>query len=591
MKLLYSLLFSIIILIFPQPIFAQENWVINEFSADITIQQDGVVKVVEKIEVDFSSVEKHGIYRDIPVIYSGDNESKIYTEIDVVNVQQDQNSAEYKLIRDDSNYLRIRIGDADRVISGKHTYVLTYFAKGVLASYDTHDELYWNTTGNYWEVPIQKAVAEVRIPEDGITDVVCFSGFLGERDACKLSKTSRTSHFESISPLAPGEGLTIVVGYTKGMMPILQIERPKTFGEKLLEPESVLLFLFAFLSGIVGVVLIWWRNGRDFAWNKKQLFDPDAKSYVRPMGTYEPIIVEYEPPEKLRPAEIGVLMDERADTLDITATIIDLATRGYLIITEVPKKWLFGTVDYDLSTTSKSHDGLISYEKELLSHLFKNRKNVKVSNLKTTFYEELQKVKEKLYEESMAKNLFAANPETTRGKYLAGGIAIIIFSAILLISGISNEIAFITSLGAGFLISGMFLAVASQGMPRRSAHGRELYRRSRGYKMFLDRAEKYRQPFFENKNLFNEVLPYAIVFGIAEKFAHAMQEMGVKVQNPSWYHSNTAFNPVLFSSNVHAFSSSMSSAIASAPKSSGFASGGGGGSSGGGFGGGGGGSW
>jgi hypothetical protein len=43
-------------------------------------------------------------------------------------------------------------------------------------------------------------------------------------------------------------------------------------------------------------------------------------------------MVEYEPPENLKPAEIGTLVDEYADDRDIVATIIDLAIRGYLKI-------------------------------------------------------------------------------------------------------------------------------------------------------------------------------------------------------------------------------------------------------------------
>ena len=67
-----------------------------------------------------------------------------------------------------------------------------------------------------------------------------------------------------------------------------------------------------------------------------------------------------------------------------------------------------------------------------------------------------------------------------------------------------------------------------------------------------------------------------------------MKDMGLKPQNPTWYHGAQAFNIGTFSQNVTDFSSSMSSAIASTPHSSGS---GGGGFSGGGFGGGGGGSW
>ena len=47
-----------------------------------------------------------------------------------------------------------------------------------------------------------------------------------------------------------------------------------------------------------------------------------------------PIGVRYEPPKGLTPAETGTMMDERVDMRDITATLVDLAVRGILIIEE-----------------------------------------------------------------------------------------------------------------------------------------------------------------------------------------------------------------------------------------------------------------
>src|SRR3989344_4220040 len=115
-----------------------------------------------------------------------------------------------------------------------------------------------------------------------------------------------------------------------------------------------------------------------------------------------------------------------------------------------------------------------------------------------------------------------------------------------------------------------------------------MFRRARGYELFVSRAEKYRQQFFERKNMFNDILPYAIVFGVTEKFAGAFKDLGIEPPRPSWYVGSGTFNPVLFGASMASFSNSFSSAISSAPGGgSGFSGGG----AGGGFGGGGGGSW
>jgi hypothetical protein len=65
----------------------------------------------------------------------------------------------------------------------------------------------------------------------------------------------------------------------------------------------------------------------------------------------------------------------------VTATIIDLAVRGFLTISEVPGKrdWLLTRKDGDVA-------GLLPYERTLFDGLFANgRQHVEVSELKGTF--------------------------------------------------------------------------------------------------------------------------------------------------------------------------------------------------------------
>ncbi len=58
------------------------------------------------------------------------------------------------------------------------------------------------------------------------------------------------------------------------------------------------------------------------------------------------VVVRYEPPEGLGPAEAGTLIDEKLDMRDISATIIDLAVRGYIKIEEISSKGWFSSTDY-----------------------------------------------------------------------------------------------------------------------------------------------------------------------------------------------------------------------------------------------------
>lgn len=569
------------------PAFAQSDWVVTDFQSTNAIQPDGTVDVTETISVDFYNLQKHGIYRDLPFVYQNANGTKTYTKIDDISVKQDGQEGELKRTSNDNN-IRLRIGNPDRTISGTHIYTLHYTLSGVLRSFDTYDQLYLNVTGNDWEAPIEKASATISVPEDKLIKVACYEGVVGSTEPCTIIPQSINSvRFDSTRSLGIGEGMTIAADYTKGMVPILTVDPPKRIQDDFVTKQSLIAFLITFVGGFGLIIWGWTNHGRDFWFRTRQILDPKAKQEKMPLVAHQAIVVEFEPPEKLRPAELGVLMDEKADTLDITATLVDLANRGFLTIKELPKKWLLGSKDYEMHRTKQSAENLLPYERMLLKKLFATGETVTVSSLKATFYTSLAAVKKQLYIDVMKRNVFIAHPESIRNRYRLFAFLGIVVGFAIIILGFIFIVGPLVSGGAGIILSSIFLMIMATHMPRRTALGRELYIRTKGYQLFISGAEKYRQQFYEKKNMFNEVLPYAIVFGLTGKFAKAMKDMGIQPENPTWYSGSHVFVPIAFANDMNDFSKSLSTAIASTPSSSGTS----GGSSGGGFSGGGGGSW
>jgi len=586
---------------------AETGWMIRKFKSDITIQKDGLVAIQETITSDFGVLRKHGIYRYIPVEYS-DADGKILTaDIRVLSVTDGKHPIPYGTEHKNGN-LQLQIGDPNKTVSGKQNYEIRYTIGGVLREFSEYDELYWNVTGNGWPVPIEHSSAFISLPENGIVQISCYFGKSGSESGCgSATTTDSTAVFSSTKTLGAEEGMTIALGFTKGMVLIIQPTVTNSDASDFSFNFDIFDFLISLgatlIFGIGMIYRTWRKNGQD----TNQTGEP-----ISPVDTGT-IIAEYEPPLHLRPGEIGLLMDETADTLDITATIVDLAVRGYLTIEEIPKKWFLGSTDYSLAKTDKSDNDLLSFEKKLLDALFKNRltanlsevfsflsqetapkltvgkKTVKISSLKNSFYQDLRVIKKELYKTVTEKELFVENPESVRTKYslIAGGM---IFAGILipvLFSKINVGIS--AGIGIGIFISGIiFVFVAIKAMPKRSFLGHETYRKAQGYKLFISQTEKYRAQFYEKENMLMEVLPYAIVFGVTKKLADAMKEMGMKQPEPAWYHGTAPWNAAVFATGMEDFSKSLSSAMASAPSSSGS---GGGGFSGGGFGGGGGGSW
>ena len=129
-------------------------------------------------------------------------------------------------------------------------------------------------------------------------------------------------------------------------------------------------------------------------------------------------------------------------------------------------------------------------------------------------------------------------------------------------------------------------------MPKRTKYGNEMLGKLRGFKNFLETAEKEKieAMVMENPTYFYDILPFTYVLGVSDKWIKKFES--IALQAPSWYDSNNAFDVVSFGNFMDSTMSSAQSAMSSSPSSS--SSGGGssgGGFSGGGSGGGGGSSW
>jgi uncharacterized membrane protein len=602
---LVALMALVFVFLPPGHVAAEDGWVIRSFDTQYTVNADASVDVVEDIRVTFD-VDKHGIFRSIPVEYQIEGDPRHHRMINISNIKVDDgNGKNWKFdtsrVGDD---LQIKIGDPDKTIRGDQRYHITYRVKGAFNSFEDHDEFYWNATGDEWGVPINSASASLTAP--ALDQVTCFQGVRASTRTCASNLSGNNASFKVNGSLRPGEGLTIVAGLPKGAVtvppPTLKyIKTPEEavrdfMGLKL--PQVVATVLLGVL-GIGAVARNWWLSGRDrWAGDVHYLTGSDENN-PKPLFAKETVVVEYTPPElgddkrPLRPAEIGLLLDERADTLDVTATIVDLAVRGYLSIEQVEGKGIFGKDDYTLHRLKPSDDDLLVYERTLHDALFDDGESVKMSDLKNEFYKELTKVKDALYVQG-GKNknkFFNRSPSAVRNGYLAAGLVVAGLGVAAFVG--LGVLGIGALLGVPVVIAGLLMAALASAMPRRTALGREYYRRSLGFREYMEVAETDRQRFYEDASIFDKYLPYAIVYGCTEKWARAFEGIeGVDTSaGRSWYSGTTPFTPVLFASNINSFSSAISSSIASVPASSGGSGFSGGGGGGGGFGGGGGGSW
>jgi uncharacterized membrane protein YgcG len=588
------------------PASAQEGWQVTSWDTRITISEDGSARFVETLTVDFGSLAKHGIFRDLrtrvrcgevgegpaPLYECPAGSDRLYPVSVVAITNGSGEPWPYERLEAGAN-TRLKIGDPNKTISGVQVYRIEYVVQGALNAFEGHDELYWNVTGSEWEVPIETVRVDVALPVRAEVFVACFQG-RASTAACDVTASGSDATFASTRTLFPGEELTIAAGWQKGVVdvqpPVLEdrtsIDDFFTFDWIELGGASLVLAL-----GLLGASRLWWLHGRDRRYRSIYYLTEDPDEETAALFTKHQVVVEFLPPEDLRPAQMGVIVDERADTLDVTATIIDLGVRGYMHIAEIPKEGWFGKTDWELQRKKEPDGSLLPYESRLMKALFRGREKVKVSKLKTKFAEDLAKVKQDLYADAMQHRWFARNPEHARRTWIAAGAGVVVLGiALCVLAGLIIERALVP---VGVVLFGLLLLALSPAMAKRTATGSEALRRVLGFKLYITTAETRRQEFNEQANIFARYLPYAIVFECVDKWAEAFEGLDDQVADSttSWYSGTRAFQIGAFSAGLSSFSSNVSTAISSTPGGSGGSGFSGGGSSGGGGGGGGGGSW
>lgn len=574
---------------------------IRSFDVTINVSVNGDLEVREVITYDFGTEERRGILRDIPVRFHYDGTHDRVYDLTVLSVSSDTAPDQYEREDIGGGYTRLRVGDPDEVITGSHTYEIRYRVAGALNGFTDHDELYWNATGNEWPVPIDLATVTVNMPAE-VQESLCFAGPAGSNASCDEDLVRAQTATFAHSRLRTREGVTVVVSIPTGIVPTpepILVERWSLTRAFSLNPltAGVTGALSLLVAG--GIARMLWLVGRDKRWSGSLVdarFGSASGAAERvPLFEGGPFPVEYSPPGNLRPGLIGTLRDEVAHPLDVTATIVDLATRGFLRIEEVKESGLLrDKTDWKLvrltppPRVATAGTALESYEQKLMDALFEDGDEVEVSSLRTKFRARLESVQQELYAEVVKQGWYRRSPASTRSRWLAIG-----FGALVLSVGLTALAAWLTEwalIPIPLVIGSIAIIAGHASTPSRTASGSATLRRIRGFERFIASAELYRSRFAEQSRIFYDYLPYAVVFGLTDEWAKAFEGLD-DLPPADWYSGSSGhLGALVLADNLTRFSQESAGAIAATPASSG-SSGFSGGFSGGGGGGGGGGSW
>lgn len=615
--------------------FASGPETITRFDIHYTLASNGTVHVVKTIDYDFAgSTEKHGIDVFLASRFATEvpGEDRVYRYSNIAVSSPTGASTLYSTTL--GNALQIRIGNQNAHVRGKQTYIVEYDIEGALNEISSSEgnlpDFFWNATGHYWDPELRGVNITVEGPA-GIVAVRCFAGFEGSTEKCdEATAQGSTATFHS-NTLSSRQGMTIGVSWPEGtfgsIAPILEPSLPAgaspvTSGSNDgPDPFWNPLHWGAGLAALVGVPLLFQllvvarRRDRKFVGvTPGQIPASPTTAEVGTAQKDETIVVQYQPPKGLPVGAAGTVLNKKRKNSDITVTLIDLAVRGHLRIEEVEGGNRRKAKDYLLVATPERAEAkraasrpggpdaqeLRPHEALLLGRLFGNyRTSVTLSSLTNTFAADMRAIVKALdtwieHAGYFLDKVNSTHPLITWGFLLGmGGFFLASF-----FEGIGLLVAI--GLFAGSVITSSFSSKAI----RRSALGHAVYVQLAGFKEYIATAEADRIRFDEDEDVFSRYMPWAMVFGEAERWAKVFAELVAqgKVQTtPDWYVGTAGFHAgylagaVSSISNigtaVGSFTSMATSSFTSTPGSSGGGGGGGGGSSGGGGGGGGGGSW
>ena len=613
----------------------------SSFTADYVLDAEGGATVTETIDYVFgtSGGAKHGILRNIVTRQAvtdangrSSEDTYRYYALDLTSVTSPSGApTETKLTDQSGGETQIRIGDPNVTVSGTQSYIVKYHLANVMNPFPDHAEFFYNVfLGD--SVPKDRVKVTVTGP-GGVTSVRCVRGSDPGRD-CDSAQAGQTAVF-TVDNLLGNEDLTIATSLPRAGFGELKPDI-RAAGSSYDEGQAKVLTSLALAGGIgaplvaAGVmgVLVATRGRDEWYAGVTPGLSPGSADAAAP-GTVPPpppapilrgrrpeIAVQFNPPPGVQPGMVGTIIDESADTIDVSATVMDLAVRGFLRIEEIQSGTMFSRTDWRLvQLPPPPGQTLRPYEATVLEGLFAEGSDVKLSDLKYKFNTTLNLAIRQMYTEVVERGWFRRSPLRQRAGWQALGFLLIgagavscfylgvVTRAIDRTGGFGVGIPSGIVLGLGLIVAGLIFRILGKRMAAKTAAGSAVYAQSLGFRKYLETAEADQIRFEEASAVFSRYLPYAIVFGVADRWAGTFQKVaeaaaaaGTPLIMPTWYIYSGAMFPDFTSiaDGAGSFASSAGgtfAATASSGSSGGSAFGGGGFSGGGGVGGSSSGSW
>jgi hypothetical protein len=542
----------------------EKTWNFERFDTDIKVNTDGSLSVRETQVANFTG-SFHFLNRDLTSSKANFTVGRTYGQVRFRDIKvYDLNGQPYGTWKVENIKGGKRVRIAFSAFNEQKGWIIQYRMTGALIYAPDYDRLYFNTVSSDRAVPIKSSRATVLLPRG--TDMAkvrtkSYADPANPPSELTSGRVGDTLWWES-KDIAPYTALTVDVAFPPGLVSV-PLAFTAWFGVLMIALAAIIALV---ISG--WIILLWRKKGRD-------------------IGAPESNVVQYEPPGDLKPAEVGVLINETPVTSDITATIVDLAIRGKLVISERESGSLLKHKLFGFDRKDPGVEDLADYERKVMEGIFESGDSVTEDDLKDKFYKQVGDINSSLKELVLGKGFFDGDPTKVRASYYRISLLLLLIIVPVVLLWRWYDLGYFIALAFGLGVAGVVVLIIGRFMPRRTAKGSQAYSYVAGFKEYMSTAEREEMKFMTPEN-FQANLPYAMVLGVADKWAGKFRD--IYTSPPDWYHGYYpgTFSTVYLAESLSRMQTSVGSTLVSSPSSSSGGGGGfGGGSSGGGFGGGG----
>jgi hypothetical protein len=417
--------------------------------------------------------------------------------------------------------------------NGSREVTLEYSVSGAVVNTETGTALNWRLLQGL-SAQVSTFAATVAIPGP-FTFIDCAAGDPNTEVPCAYSAAGTDASQQPTfrdGPRGEGEVVEITIGFPPGAVASSeQIIYVWTIGRAFsASPLPLGLALGLLVLGGIGLFLLHRRAGADAAAG-------GAVTRIAEFVPTGPGQSEFRVIGDVRPGHVGTVADERVDPIDISATIVDLAVRGHLRITELPRSSEFAPTEWEISRISGDSAGLLPFEVALLDGLTADGPT-RVSELPQRVSNVVGDVQDKLYDDVVRHGWYDRRPDAIRNRWTGTAIA-----ALFVAVAITILLAAFTTfglVGLALIALALGLMFVAQEMPARTQKGAALLGGLGALRSDLTTYPTDQMPPGKELSELSEVLPYAIVLGGSDRWLDAIaaadDDVAADSTDLSWYH-------------------------------------------------------